>query len=146
MEKIKIMLDDGAFVPTRAHPTDAGLDLYAVEDAYIYHRSSREFDTGVHIAIPAGYMGLVISKSGLNFKHGLQCEGVIDPDYRGSIRIKLYSHDDKGMQIYRGQKIGQLVIMPIVTPEPDLVDSLDDTERGSGGFGSTGAMYEDVRP
>ena len=135
---MKIMLDDGAKMPTRAHELDAGYDLYSREDAVIYHGDSHCFDTGVHVQIPAGYVGMVKSKSGLNVKYNLTSEGVIDAGYNGSIVVKLYNHGNAAVRIENGQKISQLVIMPIITPDLELVDSLEDTDRGAGGFGSTG--------
>ena len=81
---------------------------------------------------------MVKSKSGLNVKHGLTSVGVIDVGYTGSIRVKLYNHSSKDYCIKRGDKVSQLVIMPILTPELELVDELEDTERGANGFGSTG--------
>lgn len=144
MEKIKVMLDDGAFVPTRAHSTDAGLDLYAMDGAVIFRDGSHIFDTGVHVAIPEGYVGFLKSKSGLNINSGLQSAGVIDSGYTGSIRVKLYNHGHEMVQIKRGQKISQLVILPIVTPEIKLVDEMGETERGNNGFGSSGAMHNDL--
>lgn len=138
MEKIKIMLDEGAKMPTRAHEDDAGLDLYAREDAVIFRHGSKKFDTGVHVAIPKGYVGFLKSKSGLNVKQGIQSAGVIDSGYTGSICVKLYNHGFEAVRIKAGQKISQLVILPIVTPEVELVDRLEATERGDGGFGSTG--------
>lgn len=143
--KIKIKLDDGAFVPTRAHETDAGLDLYSPQDAYVLARSEEWgidgsvcIDTGVHIEIPAGYVGFIKSKSGLNVKNGITSEGVIDSGYTGSMVVKLYNHGTETVHIVRGQKISQLVLLPIITPELELVDELEATERGDGGFGSTG--------
>lgn len=141
MEKIKVMLDDGAFVPTRAHSIDAGLDLYAMDGAVIFRDGSHTFDTGVHIEIPEGYVGFLKSKSGLNINNGLQSAGVIDSGYTGSIRVKLYNHGHEMVRIVRGQKISQLVILPVATPEVELVDEFAETERGSNGFGSSGAMY-----
>lgn len=138
MDKIKVMLDDGAYMPTRAHSVDAGLDLYATEDAVIFRHGSKTFDTGVHVAIPEGYVGFLKSKSGLNVKQGIQSAGVIDCGYTGSIRVKLYNHGFEAVRIQKGQKISQLVILPVATPEIELVDSLEDTERGSNGFGSSG--------
>ena len=152
--KIKVKLDPGAFMPTRAHSTDAGLDLYAPEDVCVPGSKtdwrtqdfgsvavvvgSATIDTGVHIEIPAGYVGMIKSKSGLNVKHGITSEGVIDSGYTGSMVVKLYNHGKADVRIKKGQKISQLVILPIITPEPILVDKLDDTDRGCGGFGSTG--------
>lgn len=144
MDRIKVMLDEGAFLPTRAHDTDAGLDLYATEDAVIFRDDSHIFDTGVHVQIPEGYVGFLKSKSGLNVNQGIQSAGVIDCGYTGSIRVKLYNHGFGAVHIKRGQKISQLVILPIITPDLELVDSLEETERGDGGFGSSGAFAEGV--
>lgn len=135
---MKIMLDEGAKMPTRAHPWDAGLDLYAREDAYIRVNNSFLFDTGVHVEIPEGYVGLIKSKSGLNVKHGLTSEGVIDAHYTGSIKVKLYNHGGSKYEVKAGDKISQLVILPCLLPELELVDSLEETDRCDGGFGSTG--------
>ena len=135
---MKIKLDDGAIMPTRAHPTDAGLDLYARDTFIVSAKESVEFDTGVHVELPAGTVGMLKSKSGLNVKYGLTSEGVIDVGYTGSIVVKLYNHSGYDYKVNAGDKISQLVIMPILTPTLELVESLDDTERGAGGFGSTG--------
>jgi dUTP pyrophosphatase len=136
--KMKVMLDPGAKMPTRAHETDAGLDLYSTEDAVINPGESHTFDTGVHIELPPNTTGFIKSKSGLNVKHGITSDGVIDVGYTGSIAVKLYNHGRFPVYIQKGQKISQLVVLPILTPVPVLVESLEDTERGTGGFGSTG--------
>lgn len=135
---MKIKLDDGAFVPTRAHEHDGGMDLYAMEDQIVPANESAIFDTGVHVQLPSGTAGLLVSKSGLNVKHGLTSEGLIDEGYTGSIVVKLYNNSGFDYRVHRGDKISQLVILPIITPEVELVDELEDTERGTGGFGSTG--------
>ena len=142
MEKINVMLDEGAIMPTRAHAEDAGLDLYTPKDVMLSAVFERErsaaIDTGVHVEIPTGYVGMIKSKSGLNVYGGIVCEVVIDAGYTGSICVKLYNHGDIGHYFKRGDKIGQLVILPIVTPTPKLVDKFAETERGDNGFGSTG--------
>ena len=135
---MKVMLDPGAYMPTRAHAADAGLDLYAPRAVLIPARGSAVVDTGVHVAIPEGYVGMLKSKSGLNVKKNIVGEGVIDAGYTGPIVVKLYNQGDEDVTIQAGMKLIQLVILPILTPELELVDSLDDTERGAGGFGSTG--------
>lgn len=135
---MKVKLDAGAKKPTRAHPTDAGLDLYARETQVVPARESATFDTGVHIELPVGTVGLLLSKSGLNVKHGLTGEGVIDAGYTGSIVVKLYNNSGYDYTIHAGDKIIQLVILPILTPDIEIVDSLAETERGDGGFGSSG--------
>lgn len=136
--KMKVVLDEGAKMPCRAHEADAGYDLFSREDAVIHPNSGGVFDTGVHVAIPVGYVGFIKSKSGLNVKHSIQSEGVIDCGYTGSIHVKLFNHGTQAVEIKEGQKIAQMVILPILTPELVEVDRLEDTERGSGGFGSTG--------
>lgn len=135
---MKIVLDEGAKMPTRAYGVSAGLDLYARETQIVSARESAIFNTGVHIELPPNTAGFLKSKSGLNVKHGITSEGVIDFGYTGSIVVKLYNHSGYDYTVNEGDKISQLVILPIRTPELELVDSLEDTERGKGGFGSTG--------
>ena len=138
---MRIKLDEGAITPTRAHPTDAGLDLYARETKVIPARWSAKFDTGVHIELPHGTVGMLKSKSGLNVKYGIVSEGVIDVGYTGSIVAKLYNLSDKPYKVNAGDKITQLVIMPYVAPDLggiEIVDELDATDRGDNGFGSSG--------
>lgn len=136
---MKIILDEGAKMPTRAHADDAGLDLYSRENRVIFPHSSATFDTGVHVEIPRGYVGMIKSKSGLNVKYGLTSEGVLDCGYTGSIRVKLYNHSSEAYTVAAGDKISQLVIMPIIAPELELVKVFGtETERGDNGFGSTG--------
>ena len=134
---MKVMLDNGR-MPTRAHSTDAGLDLYAKEGQIVPANGSAKFDTGVHIQLPPCTAGLLVSKSGLNTKHGITSTGLIDEGYTGSIQVKLYNHSDTDYYVEAGDKISQLVILPIVRAELELVESLEETERGVGGFGSTG--------
>lgn len=135
---MKIMLDENAILPRRAHYTDAGYDLFAREAQIIEPRSSAIFDTGVHVDLPVGTVGMLKSKSGLNVNHGLVGEGVIDCGYTGSIRVKLYNHSDERYIVKAGDKITQLVVMPIMTPDLEIVDEFPKTDRGNGGFGSTG--------
>ena len=136
--KIPVKLDMGAIMPTRAYPTDAGLDLYTPIECAIAPKNGAVIDTGVHVAIPNGYVGFLKSKSGLNVKRGITSEGVIDSSYRGSIVVKLYNNSPVVQTFNKGDKITQLVLLPIITPELELVDELDETDRGSNGFGSTG--------
>lgn len=133
------VLEKGAIPPTRAHSADAGLDLYSRSMAIVEAGDSRYFDTGVHIAIPAGYVGMVKAKSGLNTKHGITCTGVIDAGYTGSIAVKLYNHGTDNLIVDPGMKIAQLVILPIITPDLRVVNGMQKTDRGDNGFGSTGA-------
>ena len=118
--------------------THAGLDLYARDTQIIPAKESAVFDTGVHVELPEGTAGFLKSKSGLNTKHGITSEGVIDVGYTGSIVAKLYNHSGLDYKVKAGDKITQLVIVPILTPELELVEELEQTERGNNGFGSTG--------
>ena len=95
-------------------------------------------DTGVHIELPNGTVGFLKSKSGLNVKHDITSEGVIDVGFTGSIKAKLYNHGTKPYQVLRGDKITQLVIFDCRFPDVEIVDKLESTERGENGFGSTG--------
>lgn len=135
---MKIKIDENAFVPTRAHETDAGLDLYAREGKLVPARGSAIFDTGVHVELPPFTSGFLKSKSGLNVKHNLTSEGVIDVGFTGSIVVKLYNHGDTDYQVKRGDKISQLVVVEIQTPHLQIVNELQYTDRGNNGFGSTG--------
>lgn len=135
---MKIMLDEGARMPTRAHKSDAGLDLNAAETVRIWPHSWKAVETGVHIAIPEGYVGLLTSKSGLMRNRGLTCRGTIDSGYTGTIQAIVFNHSDVYVDIHKGDKVTQLVIMPILTPELEPVDKLEETERGDNGFGSSG--------
>ena len=136
--KLSVVLDEGAIMPTRAHEDDAGLDLYSQENQIVSAKEAGYFDTGVHIQIPKGFVGMLKSKSGLNVRFGIVSEGVIDAGYTGSIVVRLYDHSGYDYRVKRGDKISQLVILPIITPELEEVKELEQTSRGSGGFGSTG--------
>lgn len=135
---MKIMLDEGAYMPTRAHDADAGLDLYARESVIVPARESVKFDTGVHIELPPDTVGFIKSKSGLNVKYGIVSEGVIDEGYTGSVVVKLFNNSGRDYRVKSGDKISQLVILPILKPSLEVVDMLEHTERGDNGFGSTG--------
>ena len=89
MSKMKVAMDRGAILPTRAHEDDAGLDIYSPIDAIVKPHSSVEIDTGIHVAIPRGFVGFLKSKSGLLFHHDISTEGVVDSGYTGSIRVKV---------------------------------------------------------
>ena len=136
--EMNVILGNGAFMPEFAHETDAGADLRSPVDVVVPARGSAVIDTGVHVEIPEGYVGMLKSKSGLNVKHNLIGEGVIDCGFMGSIRVKLYNLGDTDYQILRGDKIIQMVILPCAYCEFTQVDKFAETERGDGGFGSTG--------
>lgn len=135
---MNIMLDRGAYAPEYAHLTDAGADLRSPYTFLLPARESRVVDTGVHIELPKCTVGFLKSKSGLNVKYGIVSEGVIDEGYTGSIKVKLYNLSNDPYYIEQGDKITQLVILPVCHVEFNKVDKFAETERGDGGFGSTG--------
>lgn len=146
---MRIKLDKGAKAPTRAHATDAGLDLYSMEQKTIYPRPSLMdmhsleigecFDTGVHMEIPEGFYGKIESRSGLNVKHNIvSCGGVIDASYRGSIVVKLYNLGNKPYTVQKGDRIAQIIIQPCSLENLEIVAELDETDRNENGFGSSG--------
>ena len=137
-KKIKVMLGDGGIEPTRAHETDAGLDIYSPVYKTVPAHGSAVIDTKVHIELPKGYAGILMSKSGLNINYDITSEGVIDCGYTGSIRVKLYNSGQHPYFIEPGDKVSQLLIIPIDTPKVEIVSELSETERGANGFGSTG--------
>ncbi|MBC3186380.1 dUTP diphosphatase [Corynebacterium sp. zg-331] len=128
--------------PVRAHPDDAGLDLQSAEDVRIAPGSRVLIHTGVRVAIPHGHVGYITPRSGLASAHGLtilNAPGTIDAGYRGEIQVLMINHGGRPVMVNRGDRIAQLVLHPIIAPRMELVKSLPDTERGEGGFGSTGA-------
>ena len=135
---MKIILDNGARMPTKAHRADAGFDLYSREAVIVPAKESATFDTGVHMQIPEGFVGFLKSKSGLNVRHGITSEGVIDSGYTGSIVVKLYNHSGKDYKVQIGDKISQIVLLPIAMTDLELVKDFGNSERGSNGFGSSG--------
>ena len=134
---MRIVVEVGANIPTRAHKDDAGLDLYATKGGWIWPKSRKVFGTGLHAEIPQGYVGMLTSKSGLMLK-GITSRGTIDCGYTGEIRAVLYNHSWMPVRIKKGQKITQLVLMRIAYPTLEYVETLSETERANGGFGSTG--------
>ena len=157
MEKLKVFLDEGAYMPVRAHEADAGMDLLAPKTVpgidgkmrplafSVTRHQPATINTGVHISIPKGYVGLIKAKSGLNVKKGVQATGVIDAGYTGPIVVKLYTLEREDIQIRPEMKIAQLLIVPVETPGLDLVtleeleeDAAKASARKEGGFGSTG--------
>lgn len=134
---------DGATLPTRATDGDAGLDLYAAEGAHIGPGERWQVGTGVAVEIPEGHAGLVVPRSGMALRHGIalvNAPGLIDSGYRGEVGVLLLNTDPA--EIFRvepGDRIAQLMIVPFVAAVPLEVGKLADSERGEGGFGSTGA-------
>ena len=132
-------LDPEAKIPERAHASDAGLDLFTLEGGIIERYGTIVLHTGIAMAIPDGYVGLIWDKSGLAAKHGLTClGGVIDAGYRGEIMIKLANLGTEAYTITKHQKVAQMLIQEVQVPVVEEVEDLDDTERGAAGFGSTG--------
>lgn len=140
---IKVKLDEGAYMPERAHKWDAGFDLKTPKEFFLYQFDQQTVDTGVHVEIPEGYVGILKSKSGLNKKFGITSTGTIDAGYSGSIQVTMHRHDEHpGAAMERfdaGNKITQLVILPLADiDELVQVDEIKSGERGDNGFGSTG--------
>ena len=136
-----VRLTDTAVLPTYAHVGDAGMDLYADEDIMLGSETWNVISTGVAMSIPEGYVGLVHPRSGLAAKHGitvLNAPGTIDAGYRGEIKVILLNGTDKDFVVRRGDRIAQLVVQEFVHGDIVEVSSLDDTERSTNGFGSTG--------
>ncbi len=136
-------LDDRALLPTRAHSGDAGLDLYALDGAVLEPGERASVATGIAVEIPDGQAGLVLPRSGLAARHGIalvNAPGLIDAGYRGEIRVLLLNTDrSEAWRLEAGDRIAQLVLVRVETPEVTEVEALASSERGHGGFGSSGA-------
>lgn len=137
---MKVALEKNANLPFRAHTFDGGADLCALEDGVVYPWGGcKDFDTGVHVAIPESCVGIVKGRSGLAFNHRVFChEGTIDYGYTGTIRVLLFNLGDEPYVVKAGDRIAQLLIQPVVLCPFEQVQKLDKTDRGDGGFGSTG--------
>lgn len=135
---MEIMLDDGMYAPSQGHKTDAGLDLRTPKAVTVPAYGSVAVDTGVHVALPHGCAGLLVSKSGLNVKHDITSTGLIDEGYTGSIVVKLYNHGGEDYAFEAGDKVTQLVVLPVVCEPLEQVTAFNRTARGDNGFGSTG--------
>ncbi|HXH61441.1 MAG TPA: dUTP diphosphatase [Fimbriimonadaceae bacterium] len=139
--RVKVTLDEGARLPEYKTPGAAGMDIYSAEPVELQPMQRRMVRTGLSVAIPAGYEGQMRPRSGLAHKHGLtmvNTPGTIDSDYRGEIRVILINLGQETVRLEAGERIAQLVVVPVCQAVLEVVDSLDDTERGTGGFGSTG--------
>jgi dUTP pyrophosphatase len=138
-----VRLDERATLPTRAHPGDAGLDLYALEAATLHPGERASIATGIAVEIPAGQAGLVLARSGLAARHGIalvNAPGLIDSGYRGELRVLLLNTDrHQRFELAAGDRIAQLVLVAIELPEPLEVASLEVSDRGLSGFGSSGS-------
>lgn len=136
-----LKLEENAVVPEYAMEGDAGLDLVAIEKAYIYTDRATLVRTGIAVAIPAGYVGLIMPRSGLAAKNAvtvLNAPGVIDSGYRGELKVLLITHGQDIFQVEPGDRIAQLIILPYMSVEMHEVHTLNATTRGGQGFGSTG--------
>ncbi len=142
MELPVAKLKEGARLPTRAHAGDAGLDLYACEEAHIGPGERWSVGTGVAVEIPDGHAGLVLPRSGIAHDHGISLvnsPGLIDSGYRGELRVLLFNTDPaETFRVKLGDRIAQLVIAPVALPEPVEAPELAESGRGGGGFGSSG--------
>jgi len=141
------LLREGAVMPARATPGSAGLDLSAAIEAPVpvRHGEVARIPTGVAIQLDPGYVCLVFGRSGLGVKHGVapvNAVGVVDSDYRGEVVVFLTCHREEGYTVSPGERIAQMVILPVAMAEPIRVEELDETTRGTGGFGSTGTGAE----
>lgn len=134
-------LRNNAVIPTQGSKEAAGFDLYSAESITLSPGKTTKVPTGIAVAIPKGNFGGIYARSGLATKRGLRpanCVGVIDSDYRGEVIVALHNDSDKDQAIEAGERIAQLIIQPYTVTTMEEVDDLDETERGSGGFGSTG--------
>jgi dUTP diphosphatase len=142
MEVLVQRIDAGVPLPARAHPGDAGLDLHAAEDVTLKPGERASVATGIAVAIPEGYAGFVVPRSGLAARHGVgvvNAPGLIDCGYRGEIRVLLVNLDpSEAVELRRGERIAQLVIQRVEEPTLHEVAKLPPSARGEGGFGSTG--------
>jgi dUTP pyrophosphatase len=135
------LLHAAARPPARGRDGDAGYDLSCVETFVLRPGERRMVPTGVAIALPPGIAGLVLPRSGLAHRHGISCvnsPGLIDPNYRGELRVILVNHGEEMFRAHAGDRIAQLLLVPHWTPELRVVDELPETERGGEGFGSSG--------
>lgn len=142
MDVLIQLLDDTLPVPKPAHPGDAGVDLVARLAAKLAPGRRAAIPTGIAVAIPEGYAGLVIPRSGLAARHGISVvngPGLIDSGYRGEIHAVLVNLGEEPFSVERGDRIAQLVVIPVVEPSFSVVDELPKSSRGTDGFGSTGA-------
>ena len=132
-------LTEHAILPKYAHPDDAGMDLYASETISLQPGERKAIPTGIAMAIPTGYVGLLWDKSGMASKHGIKTMGgVIDSGYRGEIKIIVHNLSSTGFIFEKGTKVAQMLIQPVEQKQILEVEELDQTQRGQAGFGSTG--------
>jgi dUTP pyrophosphatase len=133
-----LKLEDQATLPTRAHPDDAGLDLYGMEEIVLAPRAGVTARTGIAMALPKGHVGMIADRSSLGKRGVKTAGGIVDAGYRGEIKVLLWNLTDQEIRLEAGDRIAQMLILPIQTPAVAGVSELDSTRRGDGGFGSTG--------
>lgn len=141
MELAVKLLHPAAQLPQRAHPGDAGADLFSVEEVMIPAGERRDVGTGLALAIPLGYAGFVQPRSGLAFRHGIMVvnsPGLVDAGYRGEVRVSLYNSGGEPFPVRVGERIAQLVVQRVEEPTFSAAAELLETVRGDGGFGSSG--------
>lgn len=135
---MRIKVESDGFEPSRAHATDAGLDLRTPIAVTVPAHGSVVVDTKTHVELPQGCAGLIVSKSGLNVKHGITSTGLIDEGFTGTILVRLHNHSDEDYVFEAGNKVTQLVVFPVRYEHVEVVDSINGGERGDDGYGSTG--------
>lgn len=135
---MKVKLDFGAKLPTRAFKSDAGLDLYAMRDGCVRAHQSTTFHTGIHVELPHGTAGILLPKSGLMTKHDIITFGVVDESYRGEIMVHMFNCGSTDYSVKAGDKVSQMLIVPVLHEDVEVADELNIGERGDHGFGSTG--------
>ncbi len=137
--KVKVKrIDPAAKLPCYHHPGDAGLDLFSAVDEMLAAGEVKAIPTGIKMAIPEGFVGLIWDKSGLSLAGVHRLAGVVDAGYRGEVRVVLANLGRTPFFVEKGMKIAQMLIQPVVSVEIEAVEELDETPRGEGGFGSTG--------
>jgi dUTP pyrophosphatase len=127
-----------ATLPTRAHADDAGMDLYGLEDAILAPGEGKLLRTGIAMAIEPGFVGMIADRSSMAKKGVKTAGGIIDAGYRGEVQVVLWNISRSEVRVTRGDRIAQMLLLPIATPAVREVSSLDETTRGTGGFGSSG--------
>lgn len=136
--QIPCRLEEGACLPRRAHDTDAGADLCALWGVTVPRHGSAVIDTGAHVQLPHGTCGLLVSKSGLNVRCECTSTGLIDEGYTGRVLVRVYNHSDHDRHFDAGDKVSQIVVLPVLYPTYVEVDEITGGERGDAGYGSTG--------
>lgn len=138
--KFKLLVNE-ARKPKKAHPDDAAFDMFSAQAGTVPAKGWLDFRTGVAMQLPYGYYGKFASRSGLAFKHDIHCfHGTIDGGYRGEMMVRLFNYSNELFRVNIGDRIAQLVILPYLQADGVVVEELDETERGTNGFGSTGGV------